>query len=440
MAAPIPAMASAGLPSLLDELLAAEESPPTGSGSPVSLAPLPPRSQKSHVMLYGGIAVGAVALVGLIVILVLTLGGGGRLGGSAAPNAALAQVDGPLGWASWCIPPNAKVVAFANVEKVARSDVSRLVKSLAAKGGPRAGLLPFPGEFPGMSRSAPFDPAQFTTAIESITEVRLAVTDDGSPILVVRTKEDMPLERAVVTALGLAREKQTPPSTPPEPKTAGTVAYLPLGTGSGLSFCAKIAPGTFCLTHREQDLQDAIARMERKEVPPLDEVLRQAWGRAKGDVVVAMLKPKESGPAVPAPPGWKATSGVPPIPDWVSAGITTDSSLGVQATLGFPSEAEASKLVGGFNDGIRSFEKHFKELEKQLKEVESKFGKLPPDMQKDLSKTREPLQKMLQLARALRVSQDGKMVRFNGTWAVRDVEGLVQQFEDTDKAMRSKSR
>jgi len=425
IAATMPAMESGALPSLFEELLSAEESPPTEGGPPVLLAPLPQRSEKSNVMLYGGIAVGAVALVGLIVVLVVTLGDGG---------------GDPLGWAGWCIPPNAKVVAFVNVEKVARSDVFRLVKSLAAKGGPQAGMLPFPGGFPGMSRSAPFDPAQLTTAIDSITEVRLAVTDDGNPIVVVRTKEDIPLERAAATGLGLRPEKQTSPSTPSEPKTAGSVSYLPMGLGSGSGFCAKIAPNTFCSTAREKDLQDAIARMERKEAPPLDEALRQAWDRAKGDVVVAMLKPKESGLTVPAPSGRKARSGLPPTPDWVSAGITTDTSLGLQATLGFPSEAEAGKLVSGFNDGIRSFEKHFKELEKQFKEIESKFGKLSPEEQKKANDMKGGLQKMLQLARALRVSQDGKVVRFNGTWAVRDVEGLIQQSQDMDKAMRSKSQ
>lgn len=435
VSAPMPAMASAGLPSLFDELLSGEQSLPAEGGAPPLLAPLPQRRQKSNVMLYGGIAVGAVALVGLIVILVVTLGGGGGgpAGGSAAPDAALAQVDGPLGWASWCIPPNAKVVAFVNVEKIARSDVFRLAKSLAAKGGPRAGIPALPGGFGMMSKSAPFDPARLTTAVESITEVRLAVTDDGSPIVVVRTKEDMPLERAVATGLGLAPEKQTPPSTPSEPKTAGSVAYLPMGTGSGMGFCAKIAPNTFCSTDREKDLQEAIARMERKEVPPLDEVLRQAWGRAKGDVVVALLKPKESGLAVPVPSGRKARSGLPPTPDWVSIGVTTTSSLGVQATLGFPSEAEAGKLVGGFNDGIRS-------LEKQSKDIESNFAKMPPDMQKKLSGMKGAVQKMLQLAHALRVSQDGKMVRFNGSWAVRDIEGLTQQFQDADKAVKSQSR
>ena len=79
----MPAMASAGLPSLFDELLSAEQSLPAEGGPPALLAPLPQRRQNSHVMLFGGIAVGAVALAGLIVILVVMLGGGG---GGPAPS------------------------------------------------------------------------------------------------------------------------------------------------------------------------------------------------------------------------------------------------------------------------------------------------------------------------------------------------------------------
>lgn len=338
---------------------------------------------------------------------------------------SLSNVKGPLGSASWCIPPNAKALASGNVEKFCRSDVFRLFQTMSKIGSGRGGMPKMPGAFPGLPQPVPLSAAQMTSAVESVVEFRLAVTEAGNPIVILRTKQDQSLEQAASTGFGLKPPDQAQPFSS-ESKTAGGVPYAAMGTDKG--FVAKIAASAFCIAQREQDLQEALARLQRSEVVPLGDPLRRAWEMAQGDILVAIEKPDKdqaAGSVKPVPrPG---ATPLPPPPEWVSVGITTDSSLGVQAAIGFLNEADATSLAASFNNGLQT-------LEKQASTMESQISKMPAIMQGKANAAKDLLQRTLQLARAIHVSQNGAQVQFNGKWVIRDVESLIQKIQAMDKS------
>ncbi len=404
-------MPSAGSNSLFDDLLAGPAMSAAPQASPLGPAPVAPRRKtqsNKNVVLYSAIAGGSVLALGLIVVLGLTLAGGGDTKPAPAPAK---QADGPLGWASWCIPPNANGLVSINLAKVGGSDVGRLLQTFAKTAS-------YPG---GAPKAGTPSPAELVQLLQSGAECHCALSKGNEAILALRTKADMSLEDAAATRFGSTAQAEQPPSGQGE--TINGVPCLPMSGSKVL--VAKLAPNTFCATANKEDLRAAIMRWTQGGVFSVGEPLSHAWQLAKGDIRVAMLKGGESKMQSSLPiPGFGPTGAGAPSsqPDWVSIGITTDANLGLQSTIGFSKDADAKTSIDGFKGMLQM-------LDVQAGAMDSQMAKMPPAAQAQMKAMKEALK----LLHVLKFSQDDKLVQIAGTWPVKDLEGLIQQAEATQK-------
>ena len=235
----------------------------------------------------GGAVAAAVIVVGLLVWLIVSL-----LGGSGGIPA----------WAVYFVPENAKVIAYANVDKLRSSDPA--FQNLADK---RA--MQIPDELP----------------IDDVSEVFLAgcgfAPPNDEPMIVVRMKRDHPLTDMLPKA-----------QRGGQPQNFKNVEYVGLGKSRDgrEKVVAKIGDGIFCCAPSEDMLKQALQRKERKERAKLDANLQAGLDAvAGGNVYIAGINVKDG--AVPVPV------------DRFHAGVWVSSSVEIVATVVFSNAADAAK-------------------------------------------------------------------------------------------------
>jgi hypothetical protein len=423
---PEPEPAVSGSPSsLFDEMWAEEEA----AGATAVLTSVPRR--RNHWLFYFCVAGCAVPVLGLMLVVVTSLLGGG----SKSASSPAKPVKGPLGWASWCIPPDAKGIVAINVDKFGRSDVCQVLLTLAEVSEEarreRGGMSGTSSGFPTISKDNPPSPAELSAFIQSLAELHAAVTSDGNGVVVLRTKADIALEEAARTGLGL-RSASAPLELGPA-KTSSGIPYVEDRVSKAV--LAKVAPCVFCFAMREGDLHNALARRKRNETPSLSDPLRHAWQGVKGDILVAMLVSQDSQAGSPlAVPGISASGlgGADPWrnlvkPEWVAVGITTDSNLVVRATMAFPNAAAAAKCSADINGGIRA-------TEAKARSMDADVSMLPANIQAQLNAIKAMLQKGLELLRQLHLASNGNLVQINGSWEARSLEELLRQIQSLGKS------
>lgn len=375
----------------LDSLLAAE----MGAGIPAGPSPLGPAtltavpaSPLGPVSSYGrarrrGLnnplviagAVGGVVAVILVVVLILVLSGGGS-GGSGGPGIGGSSGDslasnGLPTWAAYCVPPDARLVVYCNADKVRQSELFRLLERLGTKFNP-AGMKDFP-----------------RSEIEKLKDVYVAASARGDHfVIVIRTKDDTSSTDAIFLEKGK-------PGTVTK-KTNDGMEYSSSPSGCA----AKTGPYTFCFSRREEDVQAALARFQRKEALPLPNELREAMQKSRGDVIAAATDI----PSFIPTGGLGGPKGEQPVSAGV--GLYLDSNVRVEAAVTFASSAQAANVKQQFDQAMSQLDKM--------------AGMAPPQ-------ERAKVDKMLKMIRAVRMSQSGSTLQVSGSWNVRDIEELVNQ-------------
>jgi hypothetical protein len=275
------------------------------------------------------------------------------------------------------------MIGFADVDKFRQGQLWKLIERLASQSG----------QVNAMQMMA------MQSQIQNARDTFVCLVDKDSPVAVSRVKDDITLE-AAAQASGALPGKPAPsgpaPSSPP--KTHAGVAYMSFSQG----FVAKVAPSTFCTAKREQDLQAALDRLQRKEAVALSPELQLAFKSKNGDHYLAMTDLSSFGNPMPSRPGSM------PDPKWIAAGISGNATVQVDVTIGFASAADAGRIKAEF-DGA-------------MQKADQELGKLPPQAPPQIKAV---IQKLLGMIHAIRLNQSGDTIRATASWQVKDIEELV---------------
>lgn len=187
---------------------------------------------KKPAMAVGG--VGGVLIAGYLLFAVLVPA---LFGGGGVPK-----------WAFYCIPEDAKVVGYIDMDKVRESELLSGVEEL------------IPGPMKQQYGGSDFD-------FEDVSEV-FAAGDEEDMVAVVRMQEDCSLKSLLPKEL---RDRI-------QPKSYKDVEYISAGRG----VMAKTADRTFCFASNENLLKDAISRLDRKERAEIDKNLQVGLNAVSG--------------------------------------------------------------------------------------------------------------------------------------------------------------
>jgi hypothetical protein len=380
-------------PSPLDALLSADlgapAAAPTGPLAPAGpLAPLAPavrRRKRNYKPLVFGLAGGAAVIAVILGVYFLIAGLGGGGGGGGGPRSTIPA------WAGSFVPPDAQGVLYFNLDKLRRSELYATVQRLIPSAAPM-------GPGPTFTQVASF--------LENFSEVFVVLAAKGKPVFVLRSREDLPLEKLVSMARDL--QPKTPfgtsgPAAPnPELKTLGAVQYTLNPAGGAF---AKTGSSTFCGTQSEEDLKALLGRLERNEATPLGQEVQRALQEARGDHFIAVTGLGEMASQSPLPGGMRIP-GMNLRPQWAGIGFSADTQLRVDGAVGFGSDREAQDLKKKWDDIV-------KEAERDLRNVSPQDRDLP--------------NKVMGLMTAVRLSASGSALRISGSWRVKDIEDTVTQ-------------
>ena len=291
------------------------------------------------------------------------MSGGG--GGSTASTGGGA-INGVPDWAAFFVPENAKVIAYANVDKLlsSASEFQKLTDR---------GTLPMPGDF----------------VISDVNDVFVAGCSFGpggdEPMVVLRMKSDRPLKDMLPKAL---RDSQ--------PKSLKNVEYVGLKTATGGKemLMAKVGECTFCYAPGEDMLSQALERKERNQRANLDKNLQAVLDAvASGNMYIAGIGLTEA--KTPAPI------------NSFSVGVWLTSSIEIQASADFTGANEAEKC------------------KKEIKEkIDGSLPTLrmviPAEQMKDIEK----------LISAIDIRQDGNKLNCRAKWEIKDLVDLAIKLKD----------
>jgi hypothetical protein len=248
-------------------------------------------SNSLALKLGGGIAA-ALLVVGLLAFGISTLSG--------VSDGAGSGITGIPDWAAYFVPENAKLIAYANVDKLRNNNA--LYQDIAGKPA-----IPIPVDFP----------------INDINEVFLSGCSfrpgSDEPIIVVRMKTERSLKDLLPES---KRNEHT--------RNFKNVDYVGLGkTSSGKEWVlAKIAESDFCCAPSEEMLTQALERRERKQCATLDKNLQAGLDAvADGNIYASAIGLKEADSSSPI--------------DSVHFGIWLASSVEIQLTLAFQDTGNA---------------------------------------------------------------------------------------------------
>lgn len=366
--------AAPGAPMMPGQPLPAVPAPgfPTG---PLGAAPAYRRKKNLKLpLLIGGGVVGAIAIIALIVMLVLSIGGGGNpLASSGGPVAS----NGLPEWAAFAASSNTQGVGYFNMEKFVRGQTFALFKRVASN-------------LPG-NRGAVFMAGESDLAL--IKDACFILESSGSMVAVLRTTEDLAPD-ALASRLNKRGAVDAAPQT-----HAGTTFYR-----QGPDYIAKVGPNTYCMSDNELAFRAALDRLQKKEAAPLSPALQAAMQSVSGDHSLAIVR---TGNAAPLPGPLAAMGNVSSF----AIGGRLDSTISFDAVLTLASEAEARQMKDAWD--------------KMNREMNS--GPQPPPQAQAM------VEKMKALVRGVSLSQSGSTVKIRGSWSVSQIEDLVNSMQSAGR-------
>ncbi len=328
--------------------------------------------------LIGAGASAAVALVVLVVIVVARgLQGGGAV--SQATGGSGVASNGLPAWAAFCALPDAKAVAYVNIDKIRESGVLRTIEELANKMGEK--------------------PFNFEVGAAPLKDFLLVGGPEVS-VGVLRTRDDLSLE-TISAALSAAGASESSAGKPNILTHAG-VSYVRYRSG----YVAKLGSCMYCASDRESGLKAALDRHQRGEAPPLAATLAEALKNApSGDHFLAMIPGDVSD--MQANLAVSAAGKFAKEVRWLVAAGYIGSSIRGTVAIEFQSSEPAAKMKADFDDA--------------QKQLSARLGQAPPQI-------RQKMQTAADMLNRVRMSQSGQRVQITFDWQVATLANLLDTF------------
>ena len=270
-------------------------------------------------------------------------------------------------WATPFLPDDATAVACIDVAAFLDSDFYGIIEDEALGG---TGAVPL---------ELPFDELDYLV---------VAATDDGETTLVFRTQDDLPLEDFA----GDQGEDDI--------QEYEDVAYLRRVAGLPVGCLAKVSDRTFCASDSEAALKKALGRWKRGDRAQLED-LQHALSYVRGDsFIVARL---DSQVAQEFSGGMSFGLPLNKL-EAFALGWSCDSSITINGALIMGSDKDAEKITRLYENTLDSFAAMMED------------GEGEGDMAE-----------VVDLASRLKLTQDGEVVRFDGSWSFSELEEPLQE-------------
>jgi cell division protein FtsB len=281
-------------------------------------------------------------------------------------------------WVRYYVPNDTQAIVYFNVDKFRKTQVFEKLE----------GLLP--------SRSEMKRFFAWYVCPDEVRDVFFLVQEDGCPIVVLRTYEDLPLAKIVSN-----RERDS------EPQKYKGFEYIRSDNG----YCAKTATCTYCIAPSEDSIERTLKRLDRKESPRLDKDLQSAVESVAGnDYYAAIASSALTGEHSNLPGMPRRLRRIVERVNYAAAYLSFSSSVRFQYLLAFDKQSDAEDC----KEALESDNENLDKLEDALE-------RLPPQMRTVVAKVAKRCRE------ATTITRKGCLVHSRTDLKMADVEDVIDQ-------------